>query len=320
MKRIEIAPRDGHENASEIGELMACLNHGGVRPGSTTLNGGLLADLNSRMNNHDLNQFPSVSGASEWLAIDALAPAAKRIGEMVVNSPKMREVLTKLERISLYVSTVLIRGESGTGKELIAEQLHALRSAPRGPFITFNCSNLVESLAESTLFGHVRGAFTDARQDSAGHFRSADGGTLFLDEIGELPLQLQPKLLRAVELREVQPVGSSQTLSVNIQLITATNRDLSAMVKEGQFRQDLYRLTETVIEIPPLRERRADVEALTAHFITHYNRLFAKDIRFISSRVVAALTDYEWPGNVRELSNTIQSAVLHTDSDRLDIA
>ena len=145
---------------------------------------------------------------------------------MVVRSAQVRKVLKTISRLSPYKATVLIHGESGTGKELVARALHTLGSAPGGPFVTFNCSNLVETLAESQLFGHVRGAFTDAREDSLGYFRSANGGTLFLDEIGELPLRLQPKLLRAVETHEIQPVGSSRSYSVDIRLVAATNRDL----------------------------------------------------------------------------------------------
>jgi transcriptional regulator with GAF, ATPase, and Fis domain len=186
--------------------------------------------------------------------------------------------------------------------------------------VTFNCSNLVESLAESQLFGHVRGAFTDAREDSLGYFRSANGGTLFLDEIGELPLRLQPKLLRAVETHEVQPVGSAQSYKVDIRLIAATNRDLRAMVKAGEFRDDLfYRLSATAILIPPLRERRDAIDALAVHFTEHYNRLFGKQIRFISRRAVTALQAYDWPGNVREFSHAMQSAVMLTDGDRLSV-
>jgi DNA-binding NtrC family response regulator len=191
---------------------------------------------------------------------------------------------------------------------------------PKGPFVTFNCSNLVESLAESQLFGHVRGAFTDAREASLGYFRSANGGTLFLDEIAELPLPLQPKLLRAVELHEIQPVGSAQSYRINIRLIAATNRDLRAMMKASQFRDDLYyRLSATVITVPPLRRRREAIRALTAHFIEHYNRLFGKNVRFVSPQAVAVLTGYEWPGNVREFSHAIQSAMMLTDNDRLDV-
>jgi len=187
--------------------------------------------------------------------------------------------------------------------------------------VIFNCSNLVESLAESQLFGHIRGAFTDAREDSLGYFRSANGGTLFLDEIGELPLRLQPKLLRAVETHEVQPVGSAHSYKVDIRLIAATNRDLRAMVKTGEFRDDLYyRLNATAILVPPLRERRDAIESLAVHFTEHYNRLFGKQIRYLSRRAVAALQGYDWPGNVREFAHAMQSAVMLTDGDRLSAA
>jgi transcriptional regulator with GAF, ATPase, and Fis domain len=237
---------------------------------------------------------------------------------MVVRSANMRRVLKMIQRLGPYKASVLIHGESGTGKELVARALHTLGPVPKGPFVTFNCSNLVESLAESQLFGHVRGAFTDAREDSLGYFRSANGGTLFLDEIGELPLRLQPKLLRAVETHEVQPVGSANSYKVDIRLIAATNRDLRAMVKAGEFRDDLYyRLSATAILVPPLRERRDAIEALAIHFTEHYNRLFGKQIRCISRRTVAALQTYDWPGNVREFAHAMQSAVMLTDGDRL---
>jgi len=258
---------------------------------------------------------------SEWLDIDSLSVDAEEIGGMVVRSVEMRKVLNTIARLGPYKATVLIHGESGTGKELIARALHVLGPAPKGPFVTFNCSNLMESLAESQLFGHVRGAFTDAREDSLGYFRSANGGTLFLDEIGELPLRLQPKLLRAVELHEVQPVGSSQSYKVDLRLIAATNRDLRTMVKAGQFRDDLYyRLSATAVMIPPLRQRRDSIGALTVHFIKHYNRLFGKCVRFVSRQALTVLTTYDWPGNVREFSHAIQSAVMLADSELLDTA
>jgi DNA-binding NtrC family response regulator len=228
--------------------------------------------------------------------------------------------MRRVTRLGPYKATVLVCGESGTGKELVARALHTLGVVPKGPFIIFNCSNLVESLAESQLFGHVRGAFTDARKDSLGYFRSASGGTLFLDEIGELPLRLQPKLLRAVETHEVQPVGSAQSYRVDLRLVAATNRDLRAMVKAGQFRDDLYyRLSAMAIELPPLRARRDAIEALAAHFVAYYNRLFGKQVRLISRRALAALKAYQWPGNVREFAHAIQSAVMLTDDDRIDL-
>jgi transcriptional regulator with GAF, ATPase, and Fis domain len=260
------------------------------------------------------------SEACEWLSLEHLALGSERVGGMVVRSAQVRKVLKAISRLSPYKATVLIHGESGTGKELVARALHTLGSAPGGPFVTFNCSNLVESLAESQLFGHVRGAFTDAREDSLGYFRSANGGTLFLDEIGELPLRLQPKLLRAVETHEIQPVGSSRSYSVDIRLVAATNRDLRAMVKAGQFRDDLYyRLNAAAIEVPPLRERREAIPAFIAHFIEHFNRLFGKEVKLVSRVALEALCANQWSGNVRELGHAIESAVLMTDNDRIDL-
>src|ERR1700720_3902953 len=259
--------------------------------------------------------------ACEWFSLEHLAHGSERVGGMVVRSAQVRKVLKTISRLSPYKATVLIHGESGTGKELVARALHTLGPAPGGPFVTFNCSNLVETLAESQLFGHVRGAFTDAREDSLGYFRSANGGTLFLDEIGELPLRLQPKLLRAVETHEIQPVGSSRSYSVDIRLVAATNRDLRAMVKTGQFRDDLYyRLNAQAILVPPLRERREAIPAFVAYFIEHFNRLFGKDVKFVSRAAMNAVCANQWLGNVRELGHAIESAVLMTDSDRIDIA
>jgi transcriptional regulator with GAF, ATPase, and Fis domain len=261
------------------------------------------------------------AAACDWFSLEHLAQGSERVGGMVVRSAQVRKVLKTISRLSPYKATVLIHGESGTGKELVARALHTLGSAPGGPFVTFNCSNLVETLAESQLFGHVRGAFTDAREDSLGYFRSANGGTLFLDEIGELPLRLQPKLLRAVETHEIQPVGSSRCYSVDIRLVAATNRDLRAMVKAGQFRDDLYyRLNAAAILVPPLRERREAIPAFVAHFIEHFNRLFGKNVKEVSRVALDAICANQWLGNVRELGHAIESAVLMTETDRIDIA
>ena len=217
-------------------------------------------------------------GANEMVSLAHLVHSADRLGGMVVRSAQVRKVLKSVSQLSPYKATVLISGESGTGKELVARALHTLGPVPNGPFVTLNCSNLVEALAESQLFGHIRGAFTDAREESQGYFRSANGGTLFLDEIGELPLKLQPKLLRSVETHEVQPVGSSQCYKVNLRLVAATNRDLRAMVRAGNFRDDLfYRMSASSIFIPPLRERREAIPAFIGFFIEQYNRLFGKD-------------------------------------------
>ncbi|MFZ1887765.1 MAG: sigma-54 dependent transcriptional regulator [Candidatus Binataceae bacterium] len=252
------------------------------------------------------------------ISLEGLSEGSERIGGMVVRSAQVRKVLKTIARLSPYKATVLIHGESGTGKELVARALHTLGPTPNGPFVTFNCSNLVDSLAESQLFGHVKGAFTDAREDALGYFRSASGGTLFLDEIGELPLKLQPKLLRAVETHEIQPVGSTHNYKVDIRLVAATNRDLRAMTKSGEFRDDLfYRLNTAAIFLPPLRERREAVGAFVAHFIEHYNHLFGKSITAIERRALDALMAYSWPGNVRELAHAIESAVILTETNRL---
>jgi DNA-binding NtrC family response regulator len=185
--------------------------------------------------------------------------------------------------------------------------------------VRFNCSNVVDGLAESQLFGHVRGAFTDAREAHIGCFRQANGGTLMLDEVGELPPRMQSKILRAVENLEVQPVGSSETFSLDVRLLVATNRDLRAMVASGEFRADLYyRLDVASIRMPPLRDRLEDTGALVAHFIAYYNRLFGKRVRHISRDALALLGAYRWPGNVRELAHTIERATLLCDLDRID--
>jgi transcriptional regulator with GAF, ATPase, and Fis domain len=267
------------------------------------------------------NLRPEPAGAAcEWLSLEHLADGSEQIGGMVVRSAQVRKLLKTISRLSPYKATVLIQGESGTGKELVARALHTLSPAHGGPFVTFNCSNLVESLAESQLFGHVRGAFTDALEGSLGYFRSANGGTLFLDEIGELPLQLQPKLLRAVETREIRPIGSSRSYSVDIRLVAATNRDLRAMVKAGQFRDDLYyRLNASAILVPPLRERREAIPAFVAYFIAHFNRLFGKDVKFVSRVAMDEVCANQWLGNVRELGHAIENAVLMTDGDRIDV-
>jgi len=259
--------------------------------------------------------------ASAWISIAELARDSEQVAGMLVDSEPARKVMTSIARIAPYKAAVLVHGESGVGKELISRAIHRQGPCPGGPFVTFNCSNLVESLAESQLFGHVKGAFTDAREESLGYFRAANGGTLFLDEVGELPLKLQPKLLRAVETHEVQPVGSTHTYKVNIRLVCATNRDLKAMVKEGAFRADLYyRLNAAAITVPPLRRRREGIPPLVAYFIEHHGRAFGRSIRFISREALAKLCACEWPGNVRQLSNAVESAMMMTDSDRIAIS
>ncbi len=253
--------------------------------------------------------------------MEKLSDRAENVGGMVVASEDLRKILKTITRFGPYRQTVLIEGESGTGKDLIARALHNFSTEPNGPFVTFNCSNLVATLAEAQLFGHVKGAFTDAREDALGYFRSANGGTLFLDEIGELPLNLQPKLLRAVENREIQPVGSSHVFKVNLRLIAATNRDLREMMKKGEFREDLYyRLSSAAITIPPLRQRAEAIPSFIAHFIERYNKLFGKAVKHVSADAVSAMCRYPWPGNIRELAHVIETAVLMTDLDRITVS
>jgi DNA-binding NtrC family response regulator len=254
-----------------------------------------------------------------WFDLGLMGRAGQ-VGDMVVKSGGMADLMRLLARLSAHRTTVLIHGESGTGKELVARAVWNLRREPRGPFVTFNCSNLVETLAESQLFGHVKGAFTDAREDSQGYFRASEGGVLFLDEIGEMPMGLQAKLLRAVEYREVQPVGSTRTYKVDVQIVAATNRDLRKAVKEGCFRGDLfYRLNVASVSVPPLRERLEAIDALVSLFVERCNREFGTSVRFISRRAMERLLAYEWPGNVRELEHAVRCALLLSDSDRIDL-
>jgi two-component system response regulator HydG len=267
--------------------------------------------------------LPATASACEtdttWLDLEQKGRAVQ-VGGMVVKSAAMAELMCLLARVGAHRTTVLIEGESGTGKELVARAVHELRPAPRGSFVTFNCSNLVESLAESQLFGHVKGAFTDARDESQGYFRAADGGVLFLDEVGELPAGLQAKLLRAVEYREIQPVGSTRTLKVDVQIVAASNRNLRAEVKAGRFRADLYyRLNVAALRVPPLRERLDALEALVGFFVDCCNREFGSAVRFVSRRAMERLLYYGWPGNVRELEHAIRCAVLLAEGDRIDL-
>jgi DNA-binding NtrC family response regulator len=255
----------------------------------------------------------------DWLDLGLMRQAGQ-VGEMVVKSAGMADLMRLLARLSAHRTTVLIHGESGTGKELVARAVWNLRSEPRGPFVTFNCSNLVETLAESQLFGHVKGAFTDAREDSQGYFRAAEGGVLFLDEVGEMPMGLQAKLLRAVEYHEVQPVGSTRTYKVGVQIVAATNRDLRKAVEEGHFRADLFhRLNVASVVVPPLRERLEAIDALLSLFVERCNREFGTNVRFISRRAMERLLAYQWPGNVRELEHAIRCALLLSDVDRIDL-
>src|SRR3954467_369257 len=234
-----------------------------------------------------------------------------RLNGMVGESPELQAVFELVKKAAPTKATVLILGESGTGKELIAQALHEESPRRDHPFIKVSCAALSETLLESELFGHERGSFTGAVGRREGRFELADGGTLFLDEIGEISPSLQIKLLRVLQTREFERVGGTQTLKVDVRLVTATNRDLAAEVKAGKFREDLYyRLNVVAVTLPPLRRRKGDLPALASHFIEKYSKLYGKDVRGLGPGTLNALLAHDWPGNVRELENAVERAVV----------
>jgi DNA-binding NtrC family response regulator len=230
---------------------------------------------------------------------------------VIGDHPAMRLVLDRVEQIADTDASVLIRGETGTGKEVVARLIHGASQRRSGPFVAVNVATIPEPLAESELFGHVRGAFTGADKARTGRFVAARGGTLFLDEIGEMPRGVQVKLLRALQEREVTPVGGSEAISVDVRVVAATHRDLEGMIEEGTFREDLfYRLDVVPIEIPPLRERRQDIPALADHFRNEVNAREGRSVPGFALDVVQRLGAYDWPGNVRELENLVERLVV----------
>jgi len=232
-------------------------------------------------------------------------------GEIVGSSSPLEEVLEKVEQVAPLDSTVLIYGETGTGKELIARAIHDRSDRKNGPLVKLNCSAISAGLVESELFGHMKGAFTGALGRHVGRFELADGGTLFLDEVSELPLETQVKLLRVLQEREFEPVGSNKTIQVNVRIIAATNRNLEESVAAGRFRSDLfYRLNVFPIELPPLRRRRSDIPDLVMFFLERFSMKFGKKIDAVQKETMDLLMDYAWPGNVRELQNIIERAVV----------
>ncbi len=232
-------------------------------------------------------------------------------GDIISKSDSMRRITDILPTVAASESTVLVRGESGTGKELVARAMHDLSPRKNGPFIPVNCAGIPETLIEAELFGHAAGAFTGALKARQGRFARAEGGTLFLDEIGDLPLDLQAKLLRVLQERVYEPLGSSKTLQTDVRIVAATNHDLTAMVTEGQFREDLYyRINVFDIELPPLRARHGDVPILVDHFVGHFSAVSDKHVLGVSPDVLAVLLAHDYPGNVRELKNIIEHAVV----------
>jgi len=256
----------------------------------------------------------------EVLRLRRAVEATRSFDEIVGSSSKMNELYRLLEKVASSDAPVLVNGESGTGKELVAKALH--RKGPRagGPFVAVNCAAMPEALLESELFGHVRGAFTDAKTAKTGLFASANGGTIFLDEIGELPIGLQPKLLRALQERKVRPIGSNAEVAFDARVVTATNRDLESMVEDRTFREDLFfRINVIQVSLPPLRARGGDILLLAQHFLERIAARAGKPIAGFSPEAAQKLMTYAWPGNVRELENCVERAVALAAFDTIAV-
>jgi formate hydrogenlyase transcriptional activator len=242
----------------------------------------------------------------------------RRFEQIIGSSPALESVLEQVERVAPTNSTVLVQGETGTGKELIARAIHNLSSRCGRPFIKLNCAAIPFDLLESELFGHEKGAFTGAIAQKIGRFELADKGTLFLDEVGDIPLALQPKLLRVLQEQEFERLGSGRTHQVDVRLVAATHRNLVEMVKRNEFRSDLYyRLNVFPVPLPALRARREDIPALVEHYVEIYARRMNKQIEHISAETMSALVSYQWPGNIRELQNFIERSVILSSGDVL---
>ncbi|HEX2731971.1 MAG TPA: sigma-54 dependent transcriptional regulator [Polyangiaceae bacterium] len=241
-----------------------------------------------------------------------------RFEDILAKSASMQGIFRTIAKIADYKTTVLITGESGVGKELVARAVHAQSGRAGGRFVAVNCGAIPENLLESELFGHKRGAFTDAIVDRKGLFEEADGGTLFLDEIGELQLGLQVKLLRVLQEETIRRLGDTKDITINVRIVTATHRDLLAEIKAGRFREDLfYRLNVLPIHVPPLRERREDIALLVEHFMARNNARLGTRVRGLDSEARRLLFEYSWPGNVRELENTIERAMVLAEGDQI---
>lgn len=275
----------------------------------------LLATVTSAMNlSRSKRDFQKLSTQNAALKADMEQPYQNIIGK----SRAMEQVFHTIEKVAKTDANVLITGENGTGKELVARALHRRSNRSEHTFITVDMGALTESLFESELFGHEKGAFTDAKESRAGRFEIASGGTLFLDEIGNLPIQLQPKLLSALQTHEIRRIGSNKTKKIDIRLICATNVSLGEMVEKQEFRQDLlYRINTIEIKLPPLRERTEDIPLLAKHFLKKYRAKYKKELSGITKQALDQLKEYHWPGNIRELEHAVERAVIMTDEKQL---
>ncbi|HEJ8623717.1 TPA: sigma-54-dependent response regulator transcription factor ZraR [Klebsiella michiganensis] len=315
---IRMAEMDGIETLKEIKTwnpsipVLIMTAYSSVDTAVEALKSGALDYLIKPLDFDKLQQTLSEALAHTRLSESPVAgsPPAAQFG-MVGDSPAMRALLNNIALVAPSDATVLIHGESGTGKELVARALHASSARSRRPLVILNCAALNESLLESELFGHEKGAFTGADKRREGRFVEADGGTLFLDEIGDISPLMQVRLLRAIQEREVQRVGSNQTLSVDVRLIAATHRDLAEEVSAGCFRQDLYyRLNVVTIDMPPLRQRKEDIPQLARYFLQRYAERNRKAVQGFTPQAMDLLIRYAWPGNIRELENAVERAVV----------
>ena len=296
---------------STIGNELEITNKKGIKVPIRVNSGILKNDKNEK-----IGAVETFMDISEIKHLSALLDDKYRYENIIGKSKELKEVITMLDSVSQTNSTVLITGESGTGKELAAKAIHLNSRRNPGPFVAVNCSAFVESLIESELFGHEAGAFTGAVKRKTGRFELADNGTIFLDELGDLSPAVQTKLLRVLETKEFERVGSNDPIKMNARIIAATNKDLEKEIKEGRFREDLfYRINVLNIHIPPLRDRKDDLPLLVNHFIQEFNTILSKNIKQFSSSAYDVLIDYDWPGNIRELENVIEHAFILCSSD-----
>ncbi|HAQ36310.1 MAG: sigma-54-dependent Fis family transcriptional regulator [Maricaulis sp.] len=297
--------------------------HGGIETVVTAMRGGALDFFIKPASPERIavsirNAFKVQSLEGEVRRLKKTQEGTLGFGDMIAGAPAMRQVVRLGERAAASNIPILVTGESGVGKELVARAIQAASDRAGKPFVAVNCGAIPENLVESTLFGHEKGSFTGAIGKHMGKFQEADGGTLFLDEIGELPLDMQVKLLRALQEGEVDPVGGKRPVKVNVRIISATNRDLAEQVREGAFREDLfYRLNVFPIEVPPLRARKEDIPALIHHFVQRFNAQENRSIQDATGETMAMLSAFDWPGNVRQLENAVFRAVVLCEGDHL---
>ena len=278
-------------------------------------NARLLSILKTQMELHRSQK------RTQWLEAENRMLRASGVPDFIASAPSMRPVVETMARVGPSDANVLITGEHGTGKEVVAQTLHRLSARADRTLVAVNTGALPEGTFESELFGHVKGAFTDARTDRIGRFELASGGTLFLDEIANIPVRQQAKLLRVLETGELERVGSSKTLTVNVRMLSATNADLHAECQAGRFREDLlFRLNTVEISLPPLRERREDIPALVGYFLSRYSTRYRRPIQGLEPAALQLMLHYNWPGNVRELDHTTERAVLMARGDRIEAA